>query len=351
MRERVLVWPADRGGCGHYRLIFVAQALIKQGAAVEIGTGPNVLWRGHPEEHVNLPPADNEVIGLAEVPDADVVVFQRPARRWWADLVPHLQAAGIKVVVDVDDRFDRIRIDSIAYKWLGERGKRLDLGYEHVDRACKAADLVTASTKALAERYGYGHGVVLPNLVPEFYFKITSPKDHHSIGWSGTLETHGGDLQVMEGTMRTVLHDSDWHFTVIGPPDGIGSALKLEPHTYIGSTGWVPFEQYPFYLAQLEVGIVPLFDGVFNASKSSLKFSELSSLGIPTVASPTPDNVRLHNLGVGVLASSPSQWARKLRALTLNERYRLELGESSREAMKTQCYESQSDRWWQAWTR
>ena len=205
-------------------------------------------------------------------------------------------------MVDIDDRFDRIKLDNIAYRYFNDQGRQ-DFGWEHIDRACRLADLVTTSTPALAQRFGYGHAEVLPNLVPDRYLNINTPKEQHSIGWSGTLETHYGDLQATEGAVGTVLRDcKPWNMVIIGPPDGIGQALRLPPNTYIGSTGWVQFHNYAHHLSQVMVGIVPLMDCVFNDSKSCLKLAEMASLGIAVIASPTPDNVRLHNLGVGVLA-------------------------------------------------
>ena len=330
---------------------------MMQGADIQIDdkVGPKVLWNA-PDEftksiHMAFPPPTTRAEGLAELPEADTVVFQRPARRWWADLIPHWQAAGIKVVVDIDDRFDRIRLDDIAYRYFNDQGRQ-DFGWEHIDRACRLADLVTTSTPALAKRFGYGHAQVLPNLVPAAYLKVNTPKEAHSVGWSGTLETHFGDLQVTEGAIGTVLRDhAPWCLVVIGPPDGVGKALKLPPKTYIGSTGWVGFHNYAHYVCQLVVGIVPLALNVFNESKSALKLAEFSSLGIAAIASPTPDDIRLNKLGAGVLAASPSQWARKLRALVTNEGYRSDLAASSREAMRSQTYEAQCGRWLDAWTR
>jgi hypothetical protein len=55
---RVIVWPADRQGSGHYRLIFPADALERQGAEIEVTDhGPSIGWdREFPGDGVPLDP-------------------------------------------------------------------------------------------------------------------------------------------------------------------------------------------------------------------------------------------------------------------------------------------------------
>jgi glycosyltransferase involved in cell wall biosynthesis len=112
----------------------------------------------------------------------------------------------------------------------------------------------------------------------------------------------------------------------------------------------VSFADYPTEMAKMAVGIVPLADTVFNRSKSALKMGEMAAVGVPVVASPTPDNERLAALGVGRLASTPQRWRKQLRALINNPEYRADLAGTGREVMATQTYEAHCEKWWDAWT-
>ena len=76
-----------------------------------------------------------------------------------------------------------------------------------------------------------------------------------------------------------------------------------------------PFAEYPEQMAKAEIGSGPLDGIVFNEGKSLLKASEYAALGVPVVMSPTPDNVRLRVIGVGMLASTRNHWVKKLNAL------------------------------------
>ena len=110
------------------------------------------------------------------------------------------------------------------------------------------------------------------------------------------------------------------------------------------------FQHYPYRLAELAIGIVPLADNPFNDGKSALKMSQFAALGVPVIASPTPDNLRLHGLGIGLIAHSPVDWRRCLELLIADAGARAELADRGRQIMATQTYESQADRWWGAWT-
>src|SRR5215472_7766299 len=105
---KTIIWPAglEDDAVSQYRLFLPAAALVEQGADVEVDmTGPLIVWN---REWHGAPPPDARALALANKPEADTVVMQRPARRWWADIIPMLQQLGIRVVVDVDDDFHAI---------------------------------------------------------------------------------------------------------------------------------------------------------------------------------------------------------------------------------------------------
>lgn len=347
---RVLIWPAshENDATCQYRLLEPARCLQAQGADITVSrTGPTVLWSGWWDPALLSPPDDVRALGLHKAPDADVVVLQRPGRRWWADVIPFIQEAGVKVVVDVDDRFDRIHESNHAHDEFHLRNETMN--YEWIDRACELADLVTVTTPSLLEAYGHGHGMVLPNLVPERYLRIKRLPRAQTIGWSGTVDTHPVDLQETGGAVGRVLQEwKEWRFHAVGTGEGLREALELPRKPTI--TGWVPFKDYAKAMAQMTLGIVPLEPSEFNDGKSSLKMSEMASVGVPVVASPTPDNLRMHALGIGFIAFNPPEWEQHLQALIRNRGLRDEISGRGREVMAGLTYERNCDQWWTAWT-
>lgn len=345
---RVAVWPVGAlhvDATSLYRLVFPAQALWHQGADVHVDRiGPMVGWDR--EWHGDLPPLAAR-IRTVERCDYDVVVIQRPGRAHWTELIPLLQARGVRVIVDVDDDFDAIPRANAAWPEYNQPDSAR-YGRQWIARACEAADLVTVSTPALARRYGrHGRVAVLPNLVPAHYLTLPALPLHNTVGWAGSVRTHPHDLEVTGGAVADVTRDTGWTVHVVGP--GTGAAERFGVQS-VSSTGWVPFPAYAWEVARLQVGVVPLHRSPFNDGKSALKLAEFSALGVPTVASPTPDNVRLNALGAGILADAPHRWRRSLSRLVRDPDHRAEVAQRSREAMAGQTYEAQCGRWLDAWT-
>lgn len=344
---RVLVWPADQGASGHYRLIWPAQALAAAGHDVEITTiGPVVHWDR--EWSGTAPPLNAEVLGC-DKPDADVVVLQRPGRRHWAQLIPHLQAHGVRVVVDVDDLFTAIPKANVAHEQYDPALSPYH-NWEWISRAAQLADWVTVTTPALARVYGsHGRVSVLPNLVPDHYLDIEVDKVAGSVGWAGNVQTHPHDLEVTSGAVRRAVGAVPGSaFHVVGTGLGVPERLGMDACKALGH--WVPFGQYPHEVARLEVGIVPLHPSPFNDAKSALKAIEYAALGVAPVMSPTPDNLRVHDEGVGVIADSQGQWRRALVGLLRDSDRRAEVTDRSRRAVAQRTYSTQAHRWLTAWT-
>ena len=349
---RVTIFPADEGGCGHYRLIWPGQELQRQGHDITIALPETenarvnaVMQRQNGRE---------EVVDV-QPPDADVVVLQRPLARLLADTIPHLQRRGIAVVVEIDDDFDSISPRNAAWrsanpKYSPERNR------QHLARACKLADLVTVSTPALAERYGqHGRVEILPNFVPERYLAVEHVSDDQGLylGWSGSVHTHPDDLQVVGWGVQRALRDANANMAIVGTGVGVHRNLSLPSASTVKISGWMPIEQYPDAVSQLDVGIVPLENSVFNQAKSWLKGLEYAALGVPFIASPTDSYLELSKHGLGALADGSKQWYNTLRNMLQSKQFAAELGASQRERVRQLEFtiEAQAGRWLAAWAK
>jgi glycosyltransferase involved in cell wall biosynthesis len=161
------------------------------------------------------------------------------------------------------------------------------------------------------------------------------------------VQTHPTDLTCTRGAVGQAIDEAGWDFHVVGTGAGVREALGLSRP--VSSTGWVPFKNYPWAMAEIGLGVVPLDDNPFNQAKSCLKMMEFASLGVPVIATATPDNVRLHKMGVGQVVNHPSQWYRRLRKLVDSEGYRGELADRSRMVMRQNTYEKKCGMWAKAW--
>lgn len=347
---KVAVYPADKWGCGHHRLIWVAEILRRQGHDVTIVRGS--------DRHVEMT-IDNRtdrVVNVKVPDDVDVVVLQRVTHRYLAQAVSVLRAEGRTVVVDVDDDLSTIHPDNPAWRALhpgklhGRVGKGVDLhNWRNLGVACRDASMITATTPALVERYGHGRGVVLPNYLASHYYGVKH-EDSDLLGWPASLRSHPGDPDVV-GNAVTRLVDRGFKFHVASVAEGVGEAFGLDGDDGVSRVEQ-PVELYdwPGELARLGVGIAPLADTKFNAAKSWLKPLELSAVGVPWVGSPRADYVRLNRLGCGVLVDRPKDWYRVLRSLLTDEDRRSELSAAGRAVAATLRLEDHAWRWWEAWS-
>jgi len=346
-----MVVPADGGGCGSYRMRWPAEALIAQGADVRL-----VLPDAPVEEQIQAMWVD-DVDGTPHIidviaPDADVVVLQRPLQRRLAEMIPRLQAKGVRVVVEIDDDFDAVSPRNISWPAVQPHlspGRNKD----HLRRACEVADWVVVSTPALRERYGHhGRCTVVPNFVPERYLSIErEARDDGSlyVGWTGSVATHPDDLQVTGGGVaRAVRKVPGAQVAVVGTGKDVRRNLGLNEDPV--ACGWREIEDYPEAVAQFDVGIVPLELSRFNEAKSALKMMELAACGVPCIGSPTPENVRMAREGIGWLAAKPRDWERLVLMHLRDQDERTFSAERGRETMRRFTIEGNCGRWWDAWT-
>ncbi len=334
---RVTVHPCDNGGCGWYRLRWPAEVLQAEGHDITVAESIDAYH--------------DTVTGriIRPVIDADVVVLQRPLVQAVVEAIPRIQSLGIAVVVEVDDDFHALPKGHGARKGTSVEN---DPTYNRLwlRRACEMADLVTVTTPALAERYGkHGWVAVLPNLVPASYLDVPThaPRtEAPTVGWTGSVVTHIGDLEVMGGVVPGVLEETGARFVSWGvglTEEALGVKGRVRP--------WADLRgAYPRQVADLDVGLVPLADNAFNRAKSWLKGMEYAALGVPFIASGVVEYQRLAvEIGAGSLAFRPEHWRSLLTDYLTDPDRRAELSATNREAVAAHTYEQHADRWWTAW--
>ena len=346
---KVYVFPADQTGCGHFRAIWPAAELRRQGCDV---------YTVSPEEQKrNMAASVNkhtgEILDVKLPVNADVIVLQRVTSRTLADAIPVMQRRhGVRVVVDIDDDLARIDPANPAWTHLHPTHGDSDHSWQHCQRACETADWVTCTTDALARRYApHGRVSVIKNYVPDLYLDLPH-EDSSRIAWAGSFHSHPRDLDVIGSSISRLVNEG-YEFRVIGSPHGVGRALKL-PETWADGTGPVEQADWPASVAQhVGVGIAPLADTLFNAAKSWLKPLEYAAVGAPCVVSPRADYLRLHNkYGIGRLADKPKQWYREIKLLLDNPGMRADIGAESRERVREHLTISKNaHHWWEAWEK
>lgn len=215
-----------------------------------------------------------------------------------------LKQKGLPVVMQVDDDYKRIPEENRAYETT--RG-----AWDYLIETAEISEVVVVTTDKLAEEFEpYNDNVlVIPNYIPDDALipkgAMLMQERHGRFGWAGSLETHPGDLDVLQFAVRDLVFDHGYEFHHVGQ-GGISPVLNAPVYEH----GKVTTEDYIDKIFEtFDIGLAPLCKIEFNEAKSNLKLIEYSALGVPWVASPRREYLRTHREhNVGLLASKPSQW-------------------------------------------
>lgn len=344
---RVVALPADETGCGSYRVIWPAAMVgnARPDWQVEIYRPTDVrIAHDHHGRLAALQGFDPEGI--------DLVIMQRIGTPGMFALMRWFQEKGTAVVLDADDALWSIHRDNAAYKaWNGQEHH-----WQWMDAAAREADLITVTTPRLGARYGkHGRLAVIPNRVPAGVTELRETRDTERIrfGWSGYVGTHPTDLHVVGNAVSRLLMDTPADVRIVGDGVGILSAWGLRDHAArVTATGALSLTEYFGGLAQLDIGVVPLEDSLFNRCKSGLKASEFAAVGVPVVITPTPAHTALAREGFPLpTAETSREWYEQTKALIENPELRAEQAERAHTAARAHTMENHVEEWVGAWQR
>lgn len=239
---------------------------------------------------------------------------------------------GVKIVYDVDDRFDAIPPENPAAAIYVEQ--KVNEVWEIIE----LADLVTVSTNYLKGYIGKRVGDkvrVLHNLVPAAIVpdRYPRPQDHTKILWAGS-PTHKRDLDLVAPALGRILCRGGVRFTCFGerPPEGL-------PAECVDLLPFAPFTEYLSKLAEIgaHFAIAPLEDNDFNAAKSDVKFVEYGACGYPSLLSPVGEYKELPE-EAGRLLVADGDWERALSRAIDSPNFMTQLGHQAQEwVRKNRC--------------
>jgi len=260
-RPRILAHPADRFGCGEYRVIAPMRALNDAGHVMGWETG-NYLT---PPELFRMEP--------------DVLLLQRQVDPHQLELVErYVRHSKAFRIYEIDDLITNIPIRSIRKKhFVGQKDlhKRFRKGISMCDR-------FIVSTDYLAEQYkGYIDDiVVVKNYIERGRWGELKPERRYRtkarVGWAGSV-THDGDLAVIFDVIKATAKEVDWVFFGMCPKEIRPFVAEYYPG--------VTLDVYAKSLAELDLdlAVAPLEDVPFNHGKSHLRLLEYGVLGYPVI--------------------------------------------------------------------
>jgi hypothetical protein len=245
----------------------------------------------------------------------DVVVFMRPLLSGrYERVVQRLRRVGAVLLGDFDDLlFDP---QFAAFRPAVMNGaaplERVRAQLERYAQAVHALDGMILSTDELAGRfraaYPAARNVVIPNAPHQSWLPLrraATPANRVITYFSGT-RTHDRDFSLVAGSLERLLgRREDLLLRLVGPVTAPAASARLERHER------VPFARYAQLVRESYVNLAPLEDTPYNRCKSALKVLEGGVLGVPTIASPVGEYLRMRARGV-LYASGEEEWLDRL---------------------------------------
>lgn len=250
--------------------------------------------------------------------DIPAIVMQRYMDSRTTELVRRARRFGQRVINDLDDWFWEISEKNAAAKYVNP-DENPNSNINHYRKTLESSDLVTVSTPFLAEQISeWGVPVrIIENAVSAFMFPTRKHRPGKPVvGWVGSTAHRSGDLQVLKDFYSEISTMVSFHHTGQHPyHPQFCDEVDVAPDSVTTLPMLSPFE-YPHGFT-FDIGVVPLVDIPFNHAKSWIKGLEYAAAGIPFIASPLPEYVRLQKeYGIGRLAYDRSDWVSHIEELS-----------------------------------
>lgn len=237
-------------------------------------------------------------------------------------------------------------VNEMRPQWYGPLFGPIETYYEEAFRT-RAEGLVVIS-RALAERawdlgVDPGRTLYLPNGSWNDLFTVPDPVicrrkvginvNGPIIGFS-SMDSYLDMPVVMEALARVVRRYPDAQLLITGSPptaiSEIADTYKLQQNLLL--TGFLPFEDLPWYLGCADLFVLPFPDKVYNVGRWPAKINGYMSVGRPTVTNPVGDMKTLfQEHDIGLLAKwEPEDFAEKIIFLLENPDKARELGKNAR---------------------
>ena len=298
--------------------------------------------------------------------DADLIVVERVLVEESVQRAQFWRERGKAVVIDIDDAYHLLQ----PYEESGNQASKfwrdgiVDISYADGTKVQKTLDVkpleqfrqglrfcagLTMPSRVLADDWRlYAKCWFVPNYIDHerylpFVPKLPHRKDEIVIGWGGSMSHKiSFEKSGVAKALQNVLRQRPQAKLMVCGDSRIIDIVQCPPKQAMHQP-YVTWQEWPRVLSRFDIGLAPLH-GRYDASRSSIKSVEYSTLGIPFIATgcPTYADFQQNNVGwyipdAGTQAEREALW--EVRLLDMIDHYPAYL-------LKARSDMKYSQEWW-----
>lgn len=276
-----------------------------------------------------------------------VIFYRVPAFEDVIHTIEYAKALNKIVFFDIDDLIFNLDhypepFESFSKQVSVEEYDSLVKGVALYHQALSLCDYAIASTPILAEEMGkislkktsFCHRNAIESKMLQF---LQSPlpkldRNYLSIFYGSGTKTHDADFQVAAPGLAKILNKyQNIRLTIVGY---LTLPKELTPYQErIDRIGLLRnIDAYWTFLAQADINLAPLKQGLFNDCKSEIKWLEAAALGVPSVISKTQMYAEILSDGIDAfIADSSQDWFDKIDILIGDEQVRQNIAKQAKQ--------------------
>src|SRR6202048_455811 len=255
----------------------------------------------------------------------DIIWVEKEALPWlpaWSEM-GLFSIAGVKIVLDYDDAIFHAYDANPNWLVRGSLGRK-------IERLMSLADLGVVGNRYLGDRARASGARMIAQLptvvdVRRYASRPAEPNPHvFTVGWVGSPLT-SGYLEIVRPALADLAKNMPVKIVVIGgAPSALAGMIPVEHRMW-------SVETEAKDVSQLDVGIMPLPNGLWEQGKCGYKIIQYMASWLPVVASPVGANTQIVEPGIhGFLADSPADWVSALLYLWRRPDVRRKMGIAGR---------------------
>jgi glycosyltransferase involved in cell wall biosynthesis len=264
----------------------------------------------------------------------DIIWIEKEALPWlpyW--LERFFLSSNIPIVLDFDDAvfhyYDKHK-NSLVRHTLGEK-------HAHMIASAKHTVVGSRYLKEYVDNIASENSIYIPSVVDtKLYEAVRRISSHETannikIGWIGQRSTSVYLMPYCE-RFAQIAKDRGTRFI------SIGCDLTRNGFPYMDYIPWSEHTEVDA-LSQLDIGIMPLSDGLFERGKCGYKLVQYMAAGLPVIASNIGENRSIVRHGIdGFLVNSLDEWTDAINTLLSDQQLRRRMGSEGRQrAQKKFC--------------